>query len=168
MKTIIDYKDLDFAFSITGIWQSPPEDEKDVPQWEKESDNLLKLVANKERFLVCWGEGGSLNSVIGYSPKLIVDIMDKIGSQFGDIQATIYGYGDAWDIDTMDNPEETFFQDILPEIIIDGKIDILTVNGYKITYNQFYEEFQVSHDDIGANLLSTDDLEECIEYSEKG
>lgn len=44
----------------------------------------------------------------------------------------------------------------------------LTVNGYKISFNYFWGEWQTSHKDIGANLFNSVHLGKCIEFAEKG
>lgn len=44
----------------------------------------------------------------------------------------------------------------------------IRVNGYKIRFNEFWDEWQVSHDDIGANLCNSKDFNVCFEYAMKG
>ncbi len=42
------------------------------------------------------------------------------------------------------------------------------VNGYQIRFNDFWNEWQVSHDDIGANLFRSNSFNDCQEFAEKG
>lgn len=44
----------------------------------------------------------------------------------------------------------------------------IMVNGYKIRFNSFWDEWQVSHDDIGANLCNSKDFKVCFEHAIKG
>lgn len=44
----------------------------------------------------------------------------------------------------------------------------IKVNGYKIRFNSMWNEWQTSHDGIGANLCNSKDFNVCVEYAEKG
>jgi len=44
----------------------------------------------------------------------------------------------------------------------------IMVNGYKIRFNSMWNEWQVSHDDIGANLFLSGSFSDCCEFAEKG
>lgn len=44
----------------------------------------------------------------------------------------------------------------------------IIVNGYKIRFNSMWNEWQVSHNDIGANLFLSDSFSDCCEFAEKG
>jgi len=42
------------------------------------------------------------------------------------------------------------------------------VNDYEIRFNPFWNTFQVSHDNIGANIAEFNTLQEAKEFCEKG
>ena len=44
----------------------------------------------------------------------------------------------------------------------------IMVNGYKIRFNSMWDEWQVSHEDIGANLFLSKNFNHCKEFAEKG
>jgi len=44
----------------------------------------------------------------------------------------------------------------------------MIVNGYKIRFNSMWDEWQVSHDNIGANLFRSKNFNHCKEFAEKG
>lgn len=44
----------------------------------------------------------------------------------------------------------------------------MKVNTYKIKYNEFWETWQVSHDEIGACIAEFKTYAEAFEYCQKG
>lgn len=47
--------------------------------------------------------------------------------------------------------------------------DILTVNGYKIRFNELFKEWHVTHPEIGfCTYFKENEKAEAIEYCEKG
>lgn len=42
------------------------------------------------------------------------------------------------------------------------------VNGYEIKFNPYWNEFQVSHYLIGANIAAFETITEAVEFAEKG
>lgn len=44
----------------------------------------------------------------------------------------------------------------------------IMINGYKIRFNSIWDEWQVSHDNIGANLFLSKNFSHCKEFAEKG
>lgn len=43
-----------------------------------------------------------------------------------------------------------------------------TINGYTINFNDYYDMFQVSHENIGACIAEFKTLEEAKEYCKRG
>ena len=43
-----------------------------------------------------------------------------------------------------------------------------TVNGYKIKYNGFWKQYQVSHKEIGANIAAFKKKSEAVDYCKRG
>lgn len=44
----------------------------------------------------------------------------------------------------------------------------MEINGYKIKYNDFWMTYQVSHENIGANIAEFEIIYDAILYCQKG
>lgn len=42
------------------------------------------------------------------------------------------------------------------------------INGYQVRFNSMWDEWQVSHDEIGANLFRSNSFNDCNEFAQKG
>ena len=161
----IDLQEIKFGFDVRGDWSYPSDDDSEsVEDWESLCDDAMRK-AQKYCPLLHWGEGNTIESVITYPMWQIVKVESALVSH-GDLIFNLWGDDNQWDVDTLDNVQDVIV-DALEEKLINENMALI-VNGYGISFNPFWDEWQIDHDDIGANIANFKNLFDAIEFAQKG